>query len=323
MHYLGIDVSLATLELSDSEGAFRETYANSLSGHRKLIRQARLRLPQQCVRMVIEPTSTYHERLIASLASAGIGHVLVSPLRARRYASSLGLRAKTDRVDARMLARMGEREMLAESRPPEEGKQRLRALRRHLQWLEDEAISVRNRLGAANASPYTPSSVLRTLRRLVKDLERQAEETEREIERTVKEDQELSTRAQLLTSVPGIGVKSALLMLTELPSPEECADSRSWPAFCGATPKTVQSGKVSYAVLSRAGRPDLRAHLYMPAMVAMRANPAVAAYAARLAARGKTGKKAIMAAMHKLLRICFGVLKTGRPFDPTLHLKNA
>ena len=322
MHYLGIDVSLATLELSDSRGTLKHSFANSPSGHRRLIRLLRRQLPAQQVLVVIEPTSTYHEHLVASLASAGIGHVLVSPLRARRYASSLGLRAKTDRVDAQVLARMGEREMLSESRPPEEGRARLRSLRRHREWLEDEAAAVRNRLGAAERSPYTPPGVLRSLRRLIRDLERQAEEAEREIERAVKEDRALSARAQLLTSVPGVGQKTALLVLTELPLPEECKGPRSWPAFCGVTPRTVQSGKSSYAVLSRAGRPDLRARLYMAAIVAMRANPAVAAYAARLAARGKSGKKAVMAAIHKLLRICFGVLKTRKAFDPTLHLKN-
>lgn len=322
VHYLGTDVSKATLEVSDSEGGLHSAFSNSPSGHNKLVRWVKRHLPGEGVLMVIEPTSTYHERLVTILAQAGIGHVLVSPLRARRYAGAIGLRAKTDRVDARTLARMGEREGLCESRLPEEGKQRLRALRRHREWLEDEASAVRNRLGAAEASPYTPSSVLRTLRRLIRDLEGQAEETAKEIERTVGEDRALSTQAQLLASVPGIGMKTAVLILTELPAPGECKDSRSWPAFCGVTPRTVQSGASSYSVLSRAGRPDLRARLYMAAVVSMRFNPAVSAYAARLAARGKTGKKAVVASMHKLLRICFGVLKNSKPFDPGMHLKN-
>lgn len=323
MHYLGIDVSLATLEASDSEGSLHRTFPNSPAGLNQLVRWVRRKLPEGDARVVLEPTSTYHESAVLRLTQAGIGHVLVSPLRARRYAGAIGLRAKTDRVDAQMLARMGEREELAASMPPEEGKQRLRALRRHLEWIEDELRGVHNRLGSVEHSPYTPAGVTRSLRRLIKDLERQAQKTEREIEEMVGSDEQLSSMTELLVSVPGVGVKTALLLLSELPATDECKDSRSWPAYCGVTPRTVQSGTVNYGVLSRAGRPELRARLYMATISAIRSNPAVQAYAARLAERGKTGKKAIMAAMHKLLRICYGVLKNRSPFNPDLHLNHA
>lgn len=320
MHYLGMDVSKDSLEVAEASGELRRTFRNGLTGLNQLVRWVRKRFADQDVLVVLEPTNTYHQLPVLRLKEAGVGHVLVSPLRARRYAASLGLRAKTDRIDAQVLARMGEREGLAASQPPDGAQERLKSLRRHREWLDGEARAVRNRLEAAERSPWTPASVLRSLRKLIRDLEAQAAKAEGELARLVQEDKKLCGQVELLRTIPAVGLRTALLVLSELPRPEECQDSRSWPAFCGVTPNTVQSGKTHYGVLSRSGRPDLRAHLYMPALVAMRSNPAVAAYAARLAGRGKTGKRAVLAAMHKLLRICFGVLKNRRPFDHQLHL---
>lgn len=313
-----MDVSKASLETSDAEGKGRRTFANSATGMNQFVRWSK-RQGVAGLLVVLEPTNTYHQLPLVRMQEAGIGFVLVSPLRARRYASSLGLRAKTDRVDAQVLARMGEREQLAASRAPEDGQERLKSLRRHRQWLEGEARGVRNRLEAAERSPWTPPEVLQSLRRLIKELDGQAAKAEAEIGKLVKGDRHLSDRVELLRTVPGVGQKTALLILSELPAPEECEDSHTWPAFCGVAPQTVQSGKTHYGVLSRTGRPDLRAHFYMATVSAMRANPVVAAYVARLALKGKTGKRAVMAAMHKLLRICFGVLNSGRPFDPQHH----
>jgi transposase len=320
MHYLGVDVSKASLEVSDAQGRFRRTFQNSGPGLDQMIRWMRQTFGEDESRVVMEPTGTYHQLALSRLGGAGVGCVLVSPLRSRRYASYLGLRAKTDRVDAQVLARMGEREEPEPSRQPEEGRERLKALRRHREWLEEEARAVRNRLEAAGHSPWTPEEVLRSLKRIARDIERQAEAAEREIERLVKEDKELSTLSGLLTTVPGVGMKTAILILCELPRAEECKDSHTWPAFCGATPRTVQSGGTSYGILSRTGRSALRGKLYMATLSAMSCNPVVAEYTRRLGARGRTGKRAVMAAMHKLLRLCFGVLKSRRPFDPVLAL---
>lgn len=315
-----MDVSKASLEVAASDGSVRRTFRNDATGVNQLVRWLRKRSEGAEVRVALEPTNTYHQLAQLRLKEAGISYALVSPLRARRYATSLGLRAKTDRVDAQVLARMGEREDLAASPAPDEAQERLKSLRRHRQWLEDEAQVARNRLEAAERSPWTPPGVLRSLRKVIRDLEGQAAKADRELGEMVAGDESLSSPLSRLLTVPGVGLKTALLILSELPRPEECKSSHSWPAFCGVAPRTVQSGKTNYGVLSRTGRPDLRAHLYMAAVVAMRANPAVAAYVARLAARGKTGKRAVMAVMHKLLRICFGVLKNRTPFDPQIHL---
>lgn len=315
-----MDVAKASLETSDAEGRTRRTFSNGVTGVDQMVRWLGRDFESGDVRAVLEPTSTYHQVLVQRLKEAGVQFVMVSPFRAHRYAASVGMRAKTDRVDAQMLARMGEREGLQPSEPPDEGQERLKALRRHSEWLGDQVRSVRNRLEAAERSPWTPPDVLRSLRKIIRDLEAQGAAAEKEIERTVQGDRHYSSLVSILTTVPGVGLKTAVLILSELPKPERCKSSRSWPAFCGVAPQTHQSGPTSYGVLSRMGSSRLRAHLYMAAVAAMRYNPAVKAYVERLAARGKTGKRAVMAAMHKLLRICFGVLKNRTPFDPKIHL---
>ena len=124
---------------------------------------------------------------------------------------------------------------------------------------------------------------------------------------------------ELLTSIPGVGKKTALLVLSELPPVTSCSSARSWVAFCGLNPEPRDSGKAHHSRLSRIGTARVRAGLYLPAVSALRWNPLVKALGDRLKARGKIGRVRVVAAMHKLLRLCFGVLKSGRPFDLAAH----
>ena len=135
----------------------------------------------------------------------------------------------------------------------------------------------------------------------------------------LQQHQEWTHQVQLLTSIPGVGKETATLLLTELPPVANCSSAKSWVAFCGLNPEPRQSGKGHYSRLSRVGTARVRAGLYLPAVSALRWNPAVKALGDRLRERGKMGRVRIVAAMHKLLRLCFGVLKGGRPFDCTLH----
>ena len=206
--------------------------------------------------------------------------------------------------------------------PPEEDLEGLRALRRHLEWLEKELQAARNRLDTAAFSPWTPREVLESLERTIQSATGGEEEIRRLGETITCQQQqhpEWSRQMQLLTSIPAIGSKTATLVLTELPPVASCTSARSWVAFCGLNPEPRQSGKSHYSRLSRVGTARVRAGLYLPAVSALRWNPVVKALGERLRQRGKVGRVRIVAAMHKLLRLCFGVLKSGRPFDYSMH----
>lgn len=319
MHYLGIDVSKATLDVSDASGTNRLSSINSRPGAHRIVKWAQDRHEGE-LQFVIEPTGTYHHVLVDELSRAGISFTVINPARTKAYSASLGVRAKTDKVDAQLLASLGETQQLVASHRPEKAQEQIKSLRRHREAVEQEIRSVRNRLEAATHSPWADSEVLRSLRSTIRHLEKQAEVAECKLQQLISEDETYSTLSKLLQTIPGVGIKTALLLLSEMPPVWQCDSSRAWVAFAGVCPQPIQSGKSSYSRLSRMGSRRVRAQMYMAAVAAMRSNPAVAALIERLKAKGKSGKLAVMAAMNKLIRICYGVIKSRKPFDPTLHI---
>jgi len=319
MHYLGIDVSKATLDVSDASGNKRLSSINSCPGVRRIIKRMSSRLGKS-IHFVLEPTSTYHHVLVDELSRASIAFTVINPARTKAYASSLGVRAKTDKVDAQLLASLGETQQLAASHRPEKAQEQIKSLRRHREAVEQEIRSVRNRLEAATHSPWADPEVLRSLRSTIRHLEKQAEVAECKLQQLISEDETYSTLSNLLQTIPGVGLKTAQLLLSEMPPAWQCDSSRAWVAFAGVCPQPFQSGQSSYSRLSRMGSRRVRAQMYMAAVAAMRSNPAVAALIERLKAKGKSGKLAVMAAMNKLIRICYGVIKNRKPFDPTLNI---
>ena len=141
------------------------------------------------------------------------------------------------------------------------------------------------------------------------------------IAETIDNDLELSAKRDLLVSINGVGEALAGIVLAELPGPDILGSSAAVAAYAGLTPQQHQSGtSVNRSVrISKIGNAVLRTALYMPALSAMRYNPAVIALVGRLKARGRLkGKQIVIAAMRKLLVLCFGVLKTGKEFDPAM-----
>jgi transposase len=269
--------------------------------------------------VILEPTSTYHQRLVQHLVRSRLLFTLVNPARTAGYAKVRGSRAKTDPADARLLARYGERETPAPSPEPDKGQERLRSLRRHYDWLQREIGSARNRLEAARHSPWTPASVRRSLERVLRDLEQEAERVATELQAIVAHHERWRWGIHLLMTVPGVGWHTALLLLAELPPVHRCTHGKQWVAACGVDPQPYESGTTRRAHLSRMGSPRIRAKLYLAAVSALRWNPAIAALGERLKAKGKRGPVRVMAAMNKLLRQCFAVLQSGRPYDPAMH----
>jgi len=132
MHYLGIDVSKATLDVSDPSGDRRLSSANSRPGIRKVIKWAQGKhASNKVIQFVIEPTSTYHHVLLDELSNSDIAFTVINPARTKAYSNSLGRRAKTDRVDAQLLASLGQTQQTARSHQPEKFQEQIKSLRRH------------------------------------------------------------------------------------------------------------------------------------------------------------------------------------------------
>ena len=317
--YVGVDVAKDSLEVADTSGSQGRSFPNTEAGIGAMLRWLSRSILDGDPHLIVEPTSTYHHPLIQVLAAQGFAYTLINPAHTAAFARVQGKRAKTDQVDARLLASLGESQQPEPSLPPEEVQEGLRALRRHLEWLEKELQAARNRLDTAAFSPWTPREVLESLERTIQQLEEEIRRLGEAMACQQQQHQEWSRQMQLLTSIPGVGSQTATLLLTELPPVANCPSAGSWVAFCGLNPEPRQSGKSNYSRLSRVGTARVRAGLYLPAVSALRWNPAVKALGDRLRERGKVGRVRIVAAMHKLLRLCFGVLKSGRPFDYSMH----
>lgn len=271
------------------------------------------------MRLVIEPTNTYHHLLVKTLKEEGVSYSLINPASTKAYARWRGKRAKTDRVDSKLLAQMGKEKGLDPTEPGNEAKEELKALKRHLDWLKGQMQAAANRQESLKRSPWTPRAVLDSLERTIKELEEEAEQVHKAIAEHLKKHSEIEREVKLLTSIPGIGLTTAVVLVSEMPAVGHCKNAKSWVAFCGVCPEIIQSGKSSFSRLSRMGASRIRKALYLVAVAAARWNPLVRLLNERLISKGKAGKVRVMAAMNKLLRLCFGVLKSHRPFDISMH----
>jgi len=317
---LGIDVGKTALELAlrnREEVVARTTVSNDPEGQNTLVswlEDRGLGPEKTCVCM--EASGDFEKALANRLYEEGYRVSVVNPRRIKGYASSQLQRTKTDSADAALIARFGQREDPRPWEPPSPAKSRLQELTRARQALQKEKTRTQNRLDEAD------DEVVRGAHRgLLDEIERQIENLEEEIEEHVEEDPKLRDRCSLLDTIPGIGLQTAAIIVSELGSPERFESARQAAAYAGLVPRHRESGTSvrGNPRMSKVGNGRLRRAMYFPAMTALRFNSAVKAFGDRLKERGKETMVVIGAAMRKLLHICYGVLKSGRPFDPSLH----
>ena len=239
---------------------------------------------------------------------------VLNPAQVSYFVKSQHRRNKTDKADALWLAVYAKERQPAASLVLSLSRQ---GLAREIGTLSKDITRLKNRLEAAEAGSTHPK-VIASLKRRIASLEEEKKELEQELERETKNthEQELS----LLLSIPGVGVRTACLLLAELGDVRRFADARKLVAFAGLTPTQFESGSsvLRRSSISRLGSTHLRRILYTPCLSAFRFNPIVKAFYERLLARGKHKKAALVACMAKLLKIVYGVLTHQQPFDPTL-----
>jgi len=310
----------AALELALREGegtVAKTTVPNDPEGHEALLSWLRGRgagPKKTCVCM--EASGAFEEAIALHLHEEGYRVSVVNPRRIKGYAASQLRRTKTDAADAALIARFGRREDPRPWEPPSAAESRLQELTRARQALKKEKTRTQNRLEEAE-----DEAVRRAHRGILEEIERQIEDLEEEIEEHVEENPELNGRCSLLDTIPGIGLQTAAIIVSELGSPERFESARQAAAYAGLVPSHRESGTSVRGTprLSKVGNGRLRRAMYFPAMTALRFNSAIKAFGDRLRKRGKEKMVIVGAAMRKLLHICYGVLKSGRPFDASLH----
>jgi transposase len=310
---LGIDVSKKTLDaaLIFDNLTFCKQFKNSADGFRLLAAWlASLQITR--IHACLEATGTYGEAIALFLHERGHLVSIVNPLRIKGYAQSNMQRNKTDRLDARLIADFCLTQEPDEWQPPSAEVKHLQSLVRRVEVLEGMRQSEENRL--ANAGLEIKPSIERMIT-LIKD---EIRELERQIKQHFDRNPDLKEQSELLQTIPGIGERTANLLLSEIEF-DRYDSARAIAAQAGVTPRKKQSGtSLKQTGLSKLGNARIRRALYFPAIVARQHNGIVKEFAKRLKKNGKTPMQIVCAAMRKLLHIAFGVLKHKRPFDASL-----
>jgi transposase len=310
---LGIDIAKQKFDaalLVDGKTKHK-TCKNSVEGFETLS----LWLEKQGIQKVhacLEATGNYGEDLAIYLHDAGHIVSIVNPARIKGFAQSELLRTKTDKLDAALIARFCLAMKPGPWSPPSPEIRSLRALVRRADSLIDMRSQEKNRLSTAH------ESVIHLIREHIEYLDEEIENVKRQIAGLIDQDPTLKQKKELLVSIPGIGKVTIAAILAELDDLEKFHHVRELVAFIGLAPKETLSGSSIKGKprLCKIGHARLRKALYMPALVSIQCNPVMIAFYNRLKEKGKNGKVIVCAIMRKLVHVIFGVLKSGKKYDP-------
>jgi transposase len=315
-HILGIDISKdkfdVCLRAAAAEGA---RHAATFPNHAKGFNALNTWLAQHAISHLhacLEATSRYGDALALHLHQHGHTVSVVNPRRTRHYADSRLVRTQNDTLDAALIADFCASQSPRPWQPVPEGKRRLQDLVRTRGFFLNQKQQCGNRLETADALSA------KHLRQHIRQLDATLAKLEQQIADLLKTQPELAHQVELADSISGVGLLTAAVAVAELPPIERLEHAGQAVAFAGLDPRKKTSGSsVNTAPrLSKMGSRLLRQTLYMAALAALRHNPIIRALGERLAAKGKGGKRAVAAAMRKLVRLIYGVLKQGKPFDP-------
>ena len=301
---VGIDVSKATLDVATWTSGEHWTTTQSEGDIRTLVERLRALAPQV---IVLEASGGYEAVVASELALAGLPVAVVNPRQVRDFAKATGQLAKTDALDARLLAQFAARVQPVPRALPDPAAQDLVARVVRRRQLVEMLGAERNRLGLARR-PIT-----KQLRAHIRWLERQLDDVDTAIADAIQRSPVWRAREDLLRSVPGVGPATASTLLAHLPELGTLSH-RALAALVGVAPFACDSGRQRGVRQIRGGRTAVRLPLYMATLVATRCNPTIAAFYQRLVARGKPRKLALVAAMRKLLIMLNSMVRDQRPW---------
>lgn len=306
--FVGIDVAKADLVVSLLPPGERFTVDNDERGVRTLVERLRTLTPTL---IVLEATGGYELLGVAALAAAALPVVVVNPRQVRDFAKATGQLAKTDRIDADILARFADVVRPAVRPLVDEAAQELEALLTRRRQLLEMLQAERNRTGQVFGKGKR--GVKKSLKNHISYLERELRMTDTELGDMIKASPVWRERDELLQSVPGVGPVLSRTLLADLPELGQLS-RRAIAKLVGVAPLSRDSGTMRGRRFVQGGRATVRAVLYMAALVATKRNAVIRAFYRRLVAAGKPKKLALVACMRKLLTILNVMVRTAQPW---------
>lgn len=305
--YAGIDVSKNTLDLCIIPHGITALVTNDKKGIQTLIRQCQ----RYGVELVaLEATGKYHRLLHDTLHEAGIAVAVVNPFRSRQFADSMGKLAKTDTIDAQILARFAERMKPEPSAPPSAHDKALRELHTARRQVLDEASDLKRQLQTTE-HPLAAKQI----RARLKMAQRHKETLEQEIQELISADAQMKQKFAILTSIPGIGNITAATLIANLAELGQ-VNAKEIAALAGVAPMNWDSGTKQGVKIIRGGRKTVRNALYMCAVSCVSKSGPLGSFYRRLIQRGKHAKVALTAVMRKLVIIANTLIADDRVWQP-------
>lgn len=303
-YYVGIDVSKESLDVFILPSNKYMVFKNNLTGIKKLAGKLQL-LPSAVILM--EATGGYEKPLAQSLAKCELSVCVINPRQIRDFAKSMGKLAKTDKIDAQIIASFAEKIKPDANVQCNEAQQKLAENNARRRQIIDMITMEKNRLD--KASPELKKSIKRILKALEKELnsitEMQAQ--------TIQQSSEYAKKNELLQSIKGVGEIVAAGIIADLPELGK-VNAKQISALAGLAPYNCDSGMMKGKRIIWGGRAPVRSLLYMATLVAIRFNPQIKIFYTRLCVAGKQKKVALTACMHKLLIIMNAMLKNNTPW---------
>ena len=302
--YVGIDVSKDKLDVAVLGEEQGRQVDNRQKGIAKLV-QWMLELQPELI--VVEATGGYQRSVVEDLFHAGLCVAVVNPARVRQFARACGLLAKTDKLDAQVLAVFGQRVQPRRYEGKSEAEKQLSALLGRRKQLEEMLKAEQNRL--RTISPSLRSSV----ERIIAMLKEEKKRIDEQIRELMNEQKAWQEQSEILGSAPGVGPVTTATLLAELPELGKM-DRKRIAALVGVAPMNYDSGKKRGYRKTKGGRTTVRSVLYMSTLVATRYNPLIRTQYQHLLKRGKVKKVALTACMRKFLTILNAMVRDQQPF---------
>jgi len=305
---VGIDIAKEELVVAVRPSGESLTVSNNGKGFAKLVKRMKQLKPE---RIVLEASGAYEMGVVEALAQAGLPVVVVNPRQVRQFAQAVGRLAKTDRIDAEVIAQFAEAVRPPERPLPDAAHRELEALvTRRRQLVEMRAAEL-------NRKQTAPKVLHPNIDTVIKFLTEQIDNNDKDLQRLIRSSPIWREADDLLQSVPGVGPIVSATMTALLPE-LGTLNRRQIAALVGVAPLNNDSGPRSGKRRIWGGRAPIRAMLYMAALTARRCNPTLMAFHDRLVARGKSPMVVLVAMARKLLTILNAMLKTRRPWTPQL-----
>jgi transposase len=304
----GIDVSKDRLDVAVRPSGERFTVPRTGAGLDNLVARLKVLKPNL---IVLEATGGFETVVVAALAAAGLPVAVANPAQIRAFAKAIGQRAKTDPIDADVIAHFGAATGITPRPLPDQATQQLADLVARRRQIVDMIVAERQREERANPR------IKRSIGRLVKALERELSSVDTDIDDAVRGSPAWREKEDLLSSVPSIGPVISRTLIAEVPELGSL-NRKQIAALVGLAPFTRQSGQWRGKSFIGGGRASVRKALFMGAMVAVRYNPVLKAFYERLVAAGKPKKVAIIAVARKLLTILNAIVRDGTPWKGTV-----